>query len=123
MAKGQMRSNKEKKKPKAEHNKKKKGSRRPLAVRFGARPEQGRDLRKEGIAEAASGALAPPSTARHRDLSRRRSCDVSRTRAHSAARTQLQAQVVQAGPYAASAWFSSLTAILHPLLAAPMLWI
>jgi len=31
MAKGQMRSNKEKKKPKAEHNQKKKGVHQPLA--------------------------------------------------------------------------------------------
>ena len=43
MAKGQMRSNKEKKKPKQDKNKDKKGARRPLAVRGGAGPARARN--------------------------------------------------------------------------------
>jgi len=39
MAKGQMRSNKEKKKPKADHNKKKKGG--PVPPRLGSAPGPG----------------------------------------------------------------------------------
>ena len=39
MAKGQMRSNKEKKKPKADHNKKKKGGPEPAASPFARQGE------------------------------------------------------------------------------------
>ena len=41
MAKGQMRSNKEKKKPKAEHNKKKKGGSTPSAFAAGQQSQPG----------------------------------------------------------------------------------
>jgi hypothetical protein len=41
MAKGQMRSNKEKKKPKAEHNKKKKGGATPSSFTAGQQSQPG----------------------------------------------------------------------------------
>jgi hypothetical protein len=44
MAKGQMRSNKEKKKPKAEHNKKKKGGATPSPFAAGQQSQPGHNL-------------------------------------------------------------------------------
>ena len=61
MAKGQMRSNKEKKKPKQDKNKKQKGDSRALAVRAGARPGWLQPVRQEGLADARSAAGAPSS--------------------------------------------------------------
>ena len=51
MAKGQMRGNKEKKKPKAEWNKKKKSGPSSLAVRFGtgANPARTEPIRQEEL--------------------------------------------------------------------------
>ena len=48
MAKGQMRSNKEKKKPKAEHNKKKKGGSTPSPFAAGQQSQPGNAFGKKG---------------------------------------------------------------------------
>ena len=47
MAKGQMRSNKEKKKPKAEHNKKKKGGATPSPFAAGQQSQPGNPFGKK----------------------------------------------------------------------------